>query len=55
MTDDETARDIAEGHEPDDLARDPVEAELERDSTVPDPEEELLERDDTSYTEPQDE
>ena len=52
---DETARDTAEGHEPDDLERNPVEDELERDSTVPDPEDELLEPDDTSYTEPEDE
>ena len=51
---DETARDIAEGDEPNDLERDPVEDELETDNTVPDPEDAFLERDDTTYTEPED-
>ncbi len=49
---DKTDRDIATGNV-DDLERDPVEDELESDSTVPDPEEEFLERDDTNYTEPE--
>jgi len=46
-----TARDFAEGREPDDLNRDPVEDELAADETLPDPEDELLEREDTRYTE----
>ena len=50
---DKTDRDMAEGNEPDDLERDPVEDELETDNTVPDPGEEFLERDDTNYTEPE--
>ena len=45
-----TARDLAEGEKIQDLERDPVEDELETDSTVPDPEDELLESDDTHYT-----
>lgn len=48
---DKTDRNIAEGNEPDDLKRDPVEDEFEQSNTVPDPEDELSERDDTQYTE----
>ena len=51
---DETARDFAEGHEPDDM-RDPVADELETDKTLPDPEDDHLKREDTNYTETEDE
>lgn len=47
----ETARDVAEGREPDDLGRDPTQDELETDATVPDPEDAFLERGDTHYSE----
>ena len=50
-TEDETARDFAEGHEPD-LKRDPVEDELNADETLPDPEDEHLKRRDTHYPDP---
>ena len=46
----ETARDLAEGKDVEDLQRDPERDELETDSTVPDPEDELLEEDETHYT-----
>ena len=53
--DTETARDFAEGLEPDDLNRDPVADELSADETLPDPEDDHLEREDTHYTEVEDE
>lgn len=46
----ETAREMAEGVEPTDLERDPVQDELDADATLPDPEDDLLEREDTHYT-----
>ncbi len=50
-TDSETARDFAEGREPE-LKRDPVEDELNKDETLPDPEDEHLKRRDTHYPDP---
>ena len=47
----DTARDFAQGHEPDDLNRYPVADELAADENLPDPEDELLGREDTHYTE----
>lgn len=44
------ARELAEGREPDDVERDPVQDELATDPTLPDPEDELMEREDTHYT-----
>lgn len=52
--DDATAREIAEGHEPTDLERNPVQDELETDPALPDPEDDLLQREDTHYTELED-
>lgn len=53
--DTETARDFAEGREPDDLNRNPVADELSVDETLPDPEDDHLKREDTHYTEVEDE
>lgn len=47
----DTTRNFAEGREPDDLNRDPVNDELAAGETLPDPEDELLEREDIHYTE----
>lgn len=51
----QTARDFAEGQEPDDLDRNPVQDELSADETLPDPEDDHLKREDTNYTENEDE